>query len=686
MTLAVNSQLHRQEVADILSDVARTINATLDLPNVLALILEHLARLVRYDSASILLLEDDRLRVVAARGFADPDSIIDLSFDAQHGMAARVVREKRCLLLEDVSESPEWAPLDLPESQSIRSWIGAPLIVQAEAIGLLSVDSHQGQAYAEPTAQVVAAFAAQTATAVVNARLYAESQRRLQAMQALAMTAHAISSTLNLDQVLRLLAQHAFKLLEVEAASIGLVEGERLVYREAAGAAAEQVKGSSIELGQGIAGWVAANNQPALVPEVMADPRFYPSMDQKTGYNTRAIASVPIAIQARVIGIIEAINPLKGRFDSEAINLLTSLASLAGTAIVHAQWFAELQAAESRFAGLFEDSIDPLLITDLNGIITNANRKALEFFGYRRSELLGLRVSAVHRTGTAWLGSERFRELQSGEEITYETRITTKPGSEIPVEVHAKRIQRGDQEFIQWIQHDLSERVALEELRNDLVNMIVHDLRNPLGNILSALDILEMSLPSGDAGLASVLATANRSVTRLSQLVDSLLDLRRLEAGKVLLNKDQINVTTLVTEAVEQVQPNAEGKGIELHAELPPRLPFVSIDADMIRRVMINLMDNSVKYMMDPGSITVTAKADPSEVTLSIQDTGPGIPATVQSRIFDKFVRGQREFAAPKGAGLGLAFCKLAVEAHGGRIWVDSQLGKGATFNFTLPI
>jgi len=686
MNQTVNAEFHRQEIGGILSEVARTINATLDLPSVLELILEHLARLVSYDSASILLLEDDRLRVVAARGFADPGPLLGLSFDAQRGAAARVVREKRCLVLQDVSESPEWAPLGLPESQLIRSWIGVPLIVQAEAIGLLSVDSHQAYTYAEPAAQVVAAFAEQTATAVVNARLYAESQRRLQMMQALATTAQAINSTLNLDQVLRSLAEHAFKLLQVEAASIGLVEGDRLVYREAAGAAAEQVKGASIELGQGVAGWVAANNQPALVPEVSADPRFYPTVDQQTGYNTRAIASVPIEIQTRVIGVIEAINPLQGRFDSEAINLLTSLASLAGTAIVHAQWFAELQAAESRFAGLFEDSIDPILITDLNGIVTNANHKALDFFGYRRSELLGLRVTTVHRTGTAWLGSERFRHLQSGEEITYEARITTKIGTEIPVEVHAKRIQRGDQEFIQWIQNDLSERVALEELRNDLVNMIVHDLRNPLGNILSALDILEMSLPTGDAGLVSVLATANRSVTRLSQLVDSLLDLRRLEAGKVLLNKDQINVTTLVTEAVEQVQPNAEGKGIELRAELPPRLPFVHIDADMIRRVMINLIDNSVKYMLDPGSITVTAKSDPSEVTLSIQDTGPGIPVTMHNRIFDKFVRGQRDFQAPKGAGLGLAFCKLAVEAHGGRIWVESQLGQGTTFNFTLPI
>jgi len=686
MTQAASPELRQPEISDVLYQVARTINASLELPRVLELILEQLARVVSYDTASILLLEDDRLRVVAARGFTDSASILRLSFDAHQGAAARVVREKHCLILPNVAESPEWAAIELPESQSIQSWIGVPLIAQEVGIGLLSVDNHQRQAYDERAAQVVAAFAEQAATAVVNARLYAESKRRLQAMQALATTAQAISATLDLDQVLRLLAEHAFKLLEVEAASIALVEGDQVIYREAAGAAAEQVKGTSVEVGQGIVGWVAANNQPALVPDAQADPRFYATVDQKTGYTTRAIASVPIQIQERVIGVIEAINPLGGRFDPEAINLLTGLASLAGTAIVHAQWFAELQAAESRFSGLFEDSIDPILITDLNGIVTHANHKALEFFGYRRSEILGLRITTVHRMGTAWLGSERFRHLQRGQEITYETRITTKTGTEFPVEVHAKLIQRGDQEFIQWIQHDLSERIALEELRNDLVNMIVHDLRNPLGNILSALDILETGLPPGDEGLASVLTMANRSVARLTQLVDSLLDLRRLEAGKVILSKDQTNVNTLVTEAVEQVQPNAENKEIQLRAELPPRLPFVNIDADMIRRVMINLMDNSIKYMPEPGSITVTAKADPGEVTLSVRDTGPGIPTTMHTRIFDKFSRGQREFGAPKGAGLGLAFCKLAIEAHGGRIWVESQVGQGATFNFTLPI
>jgi PAS domain S-box-containing protein len=318
-------------------------------------------------------------------------------------------------------------------------------------------------------------------------------------------------------------------------------------------------------------------------------------------------------------------------------------------------------------------------------MITDANRKAVEFFGYEKAELVRLRVTTVHRMGTAWLGSDRFQHLRGGKEITYQTRITTKQGNEIPVEVHAKLMQRRGQEFIQWIQHDLSERIALEETRSDLISMIVHDLRSPLGNILSSLDVAMSSLPTDSELVTSLLSIANRSAERMSRLVDSLLDLRRLEAGQMKLHREQQNLNSLVSEAAEQVSSTAEGKGIQVKNELPPRLPLVSIDADMVRRVVINLLENSIKYTPGTGVVTITGKSDPKEVTISVKDTGPGIPATEHTRIFNKFARLNRE-AAPKGLGLGLSFCKLATEAHGGRIWVESQVGKGARFSFTLPI
>jgi len=171
----------------------------------------------------------------------------------------------------------------------------------------------------------------------------------------------------------------------------------------------------------------------------------------------------------------------------------------------------------------------------------------------------------------------------------------------------------------------------------------------------------------------------------LLRLVESLLDLGRLEAGQAVLNKTESSIGALIVEAVEEVLPVAEAKGHVVQFELAPDLPTVTADVDMIRRVLINLLENAVKYTRAEGRITVSARRDGSQVLVGVRDTGPGIAAHDQERIFDRFTRVHRSGPA-KGLGLGLAFCRLAVGAHDGRIWVESELGKGANFHFTLPL
>jgi two-component system, NtrC family, sensor histidine kinase KinB len=679
------AERREREISNHLREVARTVNGTLDQNQVLPLVLEQLARVVEFDSASILLREGDRLRVAAVHGFDDAGAVMQLSFDALSGLSARVLRERHSVVLDDVQDSAEWLVSEVPETKIIRAWIGAPLIVKDEVMGLLSVDSRRPGAYGPEDGQVVAAFAEQAAVAVLNARLYADSERRSYGLRALAATAQAISGAFDLNEVLRLVVVHAQEWLGMEAASLALVQGSSLVFKEAVGPVADSLRGASIQLGAGVAGWVAQHNEAIIVPDVRADERFFSGVDERTGFVTRALACVPVRIQNRPIGVIEVVNPASGRFDPDTLHLLDSLASLAGTAIVQARRVAELRAAENRFSGLFEDSLDPILITNLEGIITDANRRASEFFGFTRDELINMRVTTLHRARTNSLDAGRYAPLSSGQAITYKTDITTRAGKEVPVEVHAKLIERGDEKFIHWIQHDLSDRVALEELRNDLMSMIVHDLRSPLGNIMSSLDILRSTLPADDEMLNSLLSIAGRAAARLSRLVDSLLDLRRLESGELKLNRVAVNTVVLLNEAMEQVQPTAAAKGIQLVTTLPVTAPIVPLDVDLIRRVMINLLDNAVKYTPRAGTITTRLKGGPEQLMVSVGDTGPGIPAGEHQRIFDKFTRVQRE-ATAQGLGLGLAFCKLAVEAHGGRIWADSERQEGATFLFTLPI
>jgi signal transduction histidine kinase len=252
------------------------------------------------------------------------------------------------------------------------------------------------------------------------------------------------------------------------------------------------------------------------------------------------------------------------------------------------------------------------------------------------------------------------------------------------MEAHAKLIVRRGQSFIQWIQRDISERLQLEEMRSDLISMIFHDLRSPLGNVITSLETVSSGLPVDRTMEHALLTIAQRSAGRMSRLVDSLLDLRRLEAGRLVLQRDDTDLRELIDEVRELTLPMATVKHTTLLAELPDGLPSIAVDSDMIRRVLINLVENAVKYTPVRGRVTISATVEPAGITLTVSDTGPGIPPADQGRVFGMFTRLQRDRGA-KGLGLGLAFCRLAVQAHGGRIWVQSEPGAGSNFHIALP-
>jgi signal transduction histidine kinase len=188
-----------------------------------------------------------------------------------------------------------------------------------------------------------------------------------------------------------------------------------------------------------------------------------------------------------------------------------------------------------------------------------------------------------------------------------------------------------------------------------------------------------------DVDIHQLLNIAIRSTERIQRLTNSLLDINRLEMGQVIGDRKLVDPAEIIRFAAEAVSPVVSNKGITLIAHVPSALPMVKVDEDMIRRVLINLAENAIKFTPQGGCIKVGASQNGSAVEWYVQDNGPGIPAVEHSRIFEKFARVKIE-DGPKGLGLGLAFCRLAVTAHGGRIWVESEPGAGAAFRFTLPV
>lgn len=399
----------------------------------------------------------------------------------------------------------------------------------------------------------------------------------------------------------------------------------------------------------------------------------------------RSVVVAPIQSQGRVIGIIEAINPIAKSFDPDALLVMTGIGGLAGSTIQNAQLFERLQAAHQRYRELFEDSIEPMLITDWDGRILEANRQAILLSGYSDEKLHMLTIDQLHEVNWQRTGP-KFETLREDRTCSYESSLHRDDESHTPIEVHARRVEFDENDAIQWILRDITERKELDNLREDLTAMIYHDLRSPLANIVSSLDVLFSMVPEDDKEtVQSILKIAENSTARIQRLVSSLLDVNRLESGQPVADQKVVDALALINQAVLDVEPVAKGRRQTVSASLPDELPPIWVDEDMARRVLINLMENSVKFTPTGGHIEAGAGQEDQWVHLWVKDTGPGIPPAERERIFDKFTR-LRGTNKSSGLGIGLAFCRLAVLGHGGKIWVESEPGKGSVFHFTLPV
>ncbi len=234
---------------------------------------------------------------------------------------------------------------------------------------------------------------------------------------------------------------------------------------------------------------------------------------------------------------------------------------------------------------------------------------------------------------------------------------------------------------------DITSRKEAETLRDDLTGMIVHDLRTPLTSLLSGLQALRFVGGRGPDE-QEILDNAIGGGETLLGMINDLLDISKWESGSLVLDKQPIQPADVIEYALAQTAPLARRNGLRVARNIPSDLPRVEADRDLLRRSLVNLLGNAVKFTPRGGIVTVSASHDPAEgaVVFAVGDTGEGIPAHQILRIFDKFGQVESRKAGRKmSTGLGLTFCKLVAEAHGGRIWVESKLGKGSRFLFTIP-
>lgn len=241
---------------------------------------------------------------------------------------------------------------------------------------------------------------------------------------------------------------------------------------------------------------------------------------------------------------------------------------------------------------------------------------------------------------------------------------------------------------ISYLETEKQKLLELQRLREETSELIVHDLRNPLSLVAGAINMLEMVLPQEILQAnREILDLALTNTERLKRLVDSFLDIARMEAGAAELLLVETDLLGLIKTVVNRMIIAVQGTGVTFFLSLPDELPLVMVDEEKIDRVMANLIDNAIKFTPKGGQIAVTAERREGHVWVSVANSGPSISPEDQERIFDRFTQVADALRRRHGSGLGLAFCRLVAAAHGGRIWVEpGQGGEGNRFIFSLPL
>jgi PAS domain S-box-containing protein len=356
-----------------------------------------------------------------------------------------------------------------------------------------------------------------------------------------------------------------------------------------------------------------------------------------------------------------------------------------------------LRLSEAKFSGIVSIAAEAIISVDLKQRITIFNEGAEHIFGYRKQEMIG---SALDR-----LIPERFRARHnesfarfavSGEDVrTMAERMQVyglrKNGEEFPAEASISSVNVGDATFLSVVLRDITRRKNAEEAlqravaaRDDVLGIVAHDLRNPLSAIMMQASMMRRPGPDPDRRDPEPLEMIARSAKRMNQLIQDLLDVALVEAGQLKVESVKLSVAELVREAVRTQESLATASDIELHLDVADDIRHVWGDHRRLLQVFQNLIGNAVKFTEPGGQIVVRATAEDKTVVFSVADTGPGIPADSLSHVFDRFWQATTR-TRRLGAGLGLAISKGIVEAHGGRIWVESEIGRGTTFFFAIP-
>jgi PAS domain S-box-containing protein len=520
-------------------------------------------------------------------------------------------------------------------------------------------------------------------------------------LSALLAIAEAATQSLDTEKILNDTLDKSLEILGFDVGYVRILEPEtgNVSVRASRGLSTPEHPSKSVPLDSSrrhIANIIFETRKPYICPDIRKDATFKNRTMEREGVISAVY--IPIVSKKRVLGTLAVGSRKRRKFSKEKIDLLTVFGSQLGMALENAQLYDEVSKGKAYIEDLVENAGDAILSTNMEDRILTWNRGAEVIFGYSKDEAIGQSLAVL-------LPPDRMRELEevrnkvqlTGVIRNLEVRRKRKDGAMIDVALAVSPINDkvGDVSGFLHLARDITEKKRyeqrlreLDKMKSDFVSNVSHELRTPLTAIKGSVD----NMLDGITGQLSekqdrYLARIKSNADRLTRLINNVLDLSRIEAGKIDLKSAYLSLVTLAQEVAESIRPVATEKLISLEVDSPDSSATAWADRDKITQVLMNLVGNAVKFTPPHGKVSIAVNRNGDQwMQISVTDTGPGIPPEEAGKIFDRFYQiDQTGKQKARGTGLGLAISKVLVEMHGGKIWLESAIGRGSTFSFTVP-
>jgi PAS domain S-box-containing protein len=666
------------------------------LHDLLDALLGRVVEVLAADTAAILLLDPDgaALTVRATRGLED-EFVRGIPVPVRQGLAGRVAASRAPLLVHDLDEIEVVSPA--LRSRGLKSVAAIPLVVEERVIGVVHAGSEQPAYFTTADVRLLELIADRIALAINHSALSAAEREAQERLAFIGEASTVLASSLEYEQTLAEVARLVAGRLadwcavdvvadnEIRRLAVAHADPEKVAFVQALlqrrppslQDARPGSVGHVLRTGEAV---VASDIPDAAIEEALAD---LPELrDEILALGLRSYMIVPIVVRGKAVGAFSFATAESGRrFSAADLPFAQELASRAAIAVDNARLYRE--AAERAQAARVLASVgDGVVLVDHNGVVRYWNRAAAAITGLPESEVVDSPIAEAF-PGWSTIAGRAPVAAEGATNPRPESLPLALGDREVWLSVAGVEVPDG----IVYAFRDLTEDRALDEMKTEFVSTVSHELRTPLAAIYGAAVTLRRTDVHLDAEQReNLLSVVSNEADRLARTVNAILWASRLDTDTLRVTIESCDPVELTREVVT-AQAVHLPPGIELRIDSPDRLPPVAADRDKVGQVLVNLVENGVKYSPDGGTVLVRLRTVGRDVRFSVVDEGLGIPHVEQRRIFEKFYRLDPNMTRGiGGTGLGLYICRELVRRMGGRIWVESAPGRGSTFTFELAI